>query len=149
MKVKRIIFVDKNGTSRALMASKIFISLHKSDIEVFSRGVLVAFPEPANPLAEAVLASDGIDIGGFKSSRLEEEDVVENTIILALDESIKQAVISRIGNANEENTFEMCEYSGEDLTITNPYGGSVTAYGLCYESIKNVVKHLIDVLEEK
>lgn len=146
---KKIIFVDKSGTIRAPMAGEIFKNYMKDSREkVFVRGLMVAFPEPINPKVAAVLASDGINSSEYVTAQLSEEDITEGTMVFAVDETVREAIIKKIPTANEENTYSICGYVGEELDFMDPYGGTLQSYGICYESMKNVIKKLIDVLEE-
>ena len=53
-KYSRIVFVSMNNTSKGPMAELLMkhITAHK-DIEIISRGLIVLFPEPVNPKANA------------------------------------------------------------------------------------------------
>ena len=79
--ITRIIFAGKNGSSRSPMASYILKSMDASkDYEILSRGILVQFPEPLNPKVEAVLASNGIEVGDFHAVELTDNDINSSTI---------------------------------------------------------------------
>jgi protein-tyrosine phosphatase len=63
-------------------------------------------------------------------------------------EKAQQArLIDKIEAANEENTFVLSEYVGDELEIMDPYGGTLQTYGLCFEVMKNAIKKLINMLE--
>lgn len=87
MEYNKIIFVSQTGTCREAMAAGIFgdFSL-KHPVEVVSRGLVVQFPEPMNQKAEAVLISNGINMEGFVSQQLTEEDLTEDALILPMEE---------------------------------------------------------------
>lgn len=148
MKVSRVIFVDNDGTSRSVLAGEVFKKSCLKEYEVFERGLIVPFSEPINQKVAAVMASDGVEVMDFTSKQLSNEDITAETIVFAIDVKCKDGIISAFDSANEENTFEICTFSGEELEIINPYGGTLTTYGICYESLKNVVKKLIKNLEE-
>lgn len=145
--MKRIIFVAKSGTIREPMAAGIlqeFVS--NQEIEVLARGLVVSFPEPMNQKAEAVLISNGIAMENFTSVPLTEEDITEDTLILTMETEHRQKVLSRFQNATEENVFVLTELVGDELEILNPYGGSLQAYGLCYETLRKSIKKLVKLL---
>lgn len=147
---KRIVFVDKSGAIRAPMAGEILKSYRPNlSAQVVSRGLVVAFPEPINPKVAAVLASDGINTAEYTTSELTNGDFTGDTLIFAVDENIREAILKSFPEANDENTFSICGYVGEELDFMDPYGGTLQSYGICYESMKNVIKKLIDTLEEK
>lgn len=147
--VSKIIFVDKDGTARAPMAAEIFKS-YRPDMadRVEARGIFVSFPEPLNQKAEAVLASDGFVLKDFSSARISESDITEGTLLFTLDAACQSALLESVSTANEANSFTLSSYTGEELDVMNPYGGSLQAYGICYESLKNIIKKLIGVMEE-
>lgn len=145
--VKRIIFVAKFGTTREPMAAGIFRDCAtKQEIEVLARGLIVSFPEPMNQKAEAVLISNGIMMEGFCSVKLSEEDITKDTLILTMETKYKQKVLERFQNATEENVFVLTEFVGDELEILDPYGGSLQAYGLCYETLRKSIKKLVKLL---
>lgn len=147
---KKIIFVDKSGAIRAPMASEIYKSYRPNfSGKVYSRGLVVAFPEPINPKVAAVLASDGINTADYTTSELTSKDFTENTLVFAVDENVREAILKSFPESGEENTFSICGYVGEELDFMDPYGGTLQSYGICYESMKNVIKKLIDTLEER
>lgn len=144
-----MIFVDKNGTSRSVMAGSLFTKLKPGFCEVFVRGLIVPFPEPVNPKVAAVMISDGIDMAEYESEGLSDTDIEDGTLIFAIDKSTRDGIISSFEGATGDNTFDICSFTGAELEVTDPYGGSLTTYGICYESLKTVIEKLIEILEEK
>ena len=145
----RIIFLDRSGTCRAPMAAAIFReSFSAEEIEVLSRGLVVAFPEPMNQKAEAVLISNGIDIGHVTSVQISEEDIREDTLVFALETAHKEKLLRLMPGVNANQVWVLTEFVGDELEIIDPYGGTLTAYGLCYESLKKTLKKLVNILNE-
>ena len=148
--ITRIIFAGKNGSSRSPMASYILKSMDASkDYEILSRGILVQFPEPLNPKVEAVLASNGIEVGDFHAVELTDNDINSSTIIFTMEESHKDKIIEKLEKANEENTFVLPTYVGDELEILNPYGGGLQLYGLCFEALKETLNKLVNILNQE
>ena len=87
----RIVFVAESGTCRAPMAAGIFreYSLNHP-VEVLVRGLVVLFPEPLNQKAEAVMISNGINMDGFMSTQLTEEDFSEDALVLVMEHSQRE-----------------------------------------------------------
>jgi protein-tyrosine phosphatase len=149
MGYRRIIFVGQTGTSREPMAAGIFEEFHLSrPIEVLHRGLVVQFPEPMNQKAEAVLISNGINMEGFVSSQLLEEDLTADTLVLTMESRQRERILEQYENAVPENTHVLTEYVGDELEIINPYGGDLSVYGLCYETLRKSIKKLVRLLEE-
>ena len=146
---KRIIFVGRSGTLRAPMAVGIIKdSFLMEGIEVIARGLVVAFPEPMNQKAEAVLISNGIDMSGFASAQLSEKDVNEDTLILTMETAHRDRLLRMFPQIEANRVFVLTEFVGDELEIIDPYGGSLAAYGLCYESMKKTLKKLVKILNE-
>lgn len=146
---KRIIFVGRSGNLREPMAVGIVKDCFLTEeIEVLARGLVVSFPEPMNQKAEAVLISNGIDMSGFASVQLSEKDVNEDTLILALEADHRDRLLRMFPDIDEHQVSVLTEFVGDELEIIDPYGGSLAAYGLCYESMKKTLKKLVKILNE-
>lgn len=146
--INRVIFASGSGTSRAPMATAIFHAIaHDRPIICEARGLIVQFPEPLNQKAEAVLISNGIELRDYSSKQLVDSDFSENTLVITMEESARQKILSEYANATEENTRLLNELVGDELEVMDPYGGSVQTYGLCYEVLKASIEKLMRVLE--
>jgi protein-tyrosine phosphatase len=149
MGYRRIIFVGQTGTSREPMAAGIFADFNpNSSIEVLHRGLVVQFPEPMNQKAEAVLISNGINMDGFVSSQLVEEDLTGDTLVLAMESVQQERILEQYENALPEHVHVLTEYVGDELEIIDPYGGELPAYGLCYETLRKSIRKLVRILNE-
>ena len=145
--IKRIVFVCESATCRAPMAAAILSRQRlASDIEIISRGVLVLLPEPLNQKAEAVMISNGITLENYRSRELAAEDLTEDTLVLAMQQSQKDKIIEKFAH---ENVFLLNEYVGDELEIMDPYGGMVQSYGLCFEMLQKSIQKLIVILNKK
>ncbi len=145
-KYKRVIFAEGNGITRAPMAAEIFKTIYDKDVEILSRGLLVQFPEPLNQKAEAVMISNGITVEEFKSEKLVAGDITEDTIVFTMEESSLKKILTKIETANEDNTFILTDYVGEELPIMNPFGGTLQTYGICFEMLKTTLNKLASML---
>lgn len=145
----RIVFAAGSGTCRAPMASGILGEYTlKHPVEILARGVVVLFPEPLNQKAEAVMISNGINMEGYMSSQLTEEDLTEDTLVLVMERVQMEKVLDKYENANPENVYVLTELVGDELEILDPYGGTLQAYGLCYETMRKTIKKLVNLLNE-
>lgn len=90
---RRIVFVSNSANCRAPIAAAI---LKKQPLfqeyEVCARGLVVLFPEPLNPRAEELLARHHIETEGYETVALSEEEFGEDTLVLAMQDSIKQKI---------------------------------------------------------
>lgn len=146
----RILFVGQTGVCREAMAAAILgeFSL-KRPVEVLVRGLVVLFQEPMNQKAEAVLISNGISVDGFTSYQLLPEDLTDETLVVTMETAQKSKVMALCPNADENHIYSLRELAGEELDILDPYGGPISAYGLCYESLRKMFRKIVKVLNEE
>lgn len=145
----RIIFATDSGTCRAPMAAGILQEYSlKKPVEILTRGLVVLFPEPLNQKAEAVMISNGINMEGYMSMQLAEDDITEHTLILVMERVQLEKVLEKYENANAENVFVLTELVGDELEIIDPYGGTLQAYGLCYETMRKTILKLVNLFNE-
>jgi protein-tyrosine-phosphatase len=145
----KIIFVGESGTNRSAMAEAIFKECRLNHpVEIERRGMVALFPEPMNQKAEAVLISNGINVENHMSSQLSEEDFSEDTLMIVMEEVHKEKILTDYENADPENIQVLTDLVGDELEILNPYGGTLQAYGLCYETLNKSLKKLADKMNE-
>ena len=147
-KYDRLIFVSNSDTCRGPMAEAILKSKFLlSELEVESRGLVVLFPEPVNQKAEAILASHGLTMKYHTAKMLEQEDFDERTLILVMEDALKQRIFQE--HENVQNTWQLSEYIKEETDVTEPVGGSLADYGACYELLDCMISSLVVVLNEE
>ena len=147
-KYDRLIFVSNSDTCRGPMAEAILKSKFLlSEREVESRGLVVLFPEPVNQKAEAILASHGLTMKDHTAKMLEQEDFDERTLILVMEDALKQRIFQE--HENVQNTWQLSEYIKEETDVTEPVGGSLADYGACYELLDCMISSLVVVLNEE
>ena len=147
-KYDRLIFVSNSDTCRGPMAEAILKSKFLlSELEVESRGLVVLFPEPVNQKAEAILASHGLTMKDHTAKMLEQEDFDERTLILVMEDALKQRIFQE--HENVQNTWQLSEYRKEETDVTEPVGGSLADYGACYELLDCMISSLVVVLNEE
>lgn len=145
----RIMFVANSGTCREPMAAGILEEYNlKRPVEILVRGLVVLFSEPLNQKAEAVMVSNGINMDGYMSTQLSEEDFTEDTLVLVMERAQREKILEKYENANPEDTFVLTELVGDELEIIDPYGGSLQAYGLCYEMMRKTILKLVNLLND-
>lgn len=149
MDYKKIIFVDSAGICRAPMAAEILRECKlKQPLDIQARGIVVLFPEPLNQKVEAVLISNGITLENYMSTQLEEEDFAEDTLIVVMESGDRSKILDLFERVNPDNVQVLTELVGDELEIMDPYGGSLQAYGLCFETLSKSVKKLAVLLNE-
>lgn len=147
-KYSEVIFVCANDTCRGPMSAGIMQDkfLHDS-IKVSSRGLVVLFPEPLNQKAEAVMIRNGIVLESHVAAQLEETDFASDHLIITMDYQSKQKILEEFENA--KNVYVLNEAVGEDGEVPNPYGGPLTAYGMCYEALNTLITKLVKKLNKE
>ncbi len=145
----KLIFVSNSDTAMGPMAEAILQSKYLLDeLTIMSKGVVVLFPEPINPKAEAVLVSNGLSMKDHMSDPLTKEDFEDRTLILAVDETAKQKAQKEIAPEGRE-IYALCEYVGEAQDVINPYGGALAEYGQCFAQLEALIKKLVVQLNEE
>jgi protein-tyrosine-phosphatase len=145
----KLIFVSNSDTAEGPMAEAILESKYLlEELLITSKGVVVLFPEPINPKAEAVLVSNGLTMKDHMSDPLVPEDFDDRTLILTLSESVKQKVQKEVAPEHAV-IYTLYEYIGEDREITDPYGGALADYGQCFEELEALIKKLVVQLNEE
>ena len=133
-KYDRLIFVSNSDTCRGPMAEAILKSKFLlSELEVESRGLVVLFPEPVNQKAEAILASHGLTMKDHTAKMLEQEDFDERTLILVMEDALKQRIFQE--HENVQNTWQLSEYIKEETDVTEPVGRMIQERDYLYSAI--------------
>ena len=144
----RLIFVSNSDTYMGHMAKGIMRSKYLlSDLDVDSRGLVVLFPEPANPKAEAVMEMHEQSLKDHAAEALQESDFDERTLILAVNEESQRKIFENYENA--QNVFLLSNYVSSTEEIKDPYGGSLEDYGACYDVLESLISKLVVLLNEE
>lgn len=144
----KLIFVSGSDTSTSPMAEAILQSKYLlEDILIDSKGLVVLFPEPINPKAEAILAGNGLSMKAHTSEPLSREDFDERTLVLTMDHAQKDKILEDYEGV--KNLHVLTEYIKEDGEVQDPYGGDLSDYEKCFEQLKDLITKLVVVLNEE
>lgn len=142
----RILFVSMNNTCTSPMAECIMKQSAKhTDIEIVSRGLVVLFPEPYNPKAVAVLRQRGIIIENKYSRELTQDDITDDTLVLAMGIREKEMLLEKY---DITNLHTVCEYAGLSEQLFDPYGKDMESYIEFGESLNLCIKLIEKRLNE-
>lgn len=135
----KIIVVSEGDTSRGPMARAILEELFVGeDMEVTSKGMVVLFPEPANPKCVAICKAKGYDISGHMACQLEEEDFADRTVVFVMSDKQKLQIYEKYKNAR--NVFALKDFIGESGELGDPYGSDLGDYALFFGRLKYVLE---------
>ena len=93
IRYKKLIFVDTNDNCRAPMAELILKRKFLTNpLTIESRGLVVLFPEPMNPKAEAILENHGYPTPVHVAMQLEQEDISRDVLLITMEEKQKSQI---------------------------------------------------------
>lgn len=146
----RLIFVSNSDTAVGPMAEAILRSKFLlEELTVTSKGIVVLFPEPVNPKAEAVLVSNGLTMKAHMSEPLVQEDIEPRTLILALSQNTRQKILKEYEVKPEQPVYVLNEFVRETRELKNPYGGTLADYGQCFSELEALISKLVILLNEE
>lgn len=129
---------------------------HSLRIQVLSAG-LNAYGWPITKEAAETMKKEGIDISGFRSQRLSKELVDSADLVLTMEKSHKDTILSLFPQYAHK-IFTLKEFAGktENIDISDPYGCGPEIYKLCAREIKlnlakafdKIVNYMIEREEE-
>ncbi len=141
----KLIFVSESDTSTSPIAEAILQQeFLLEDILITSKGLVVLFPEPINPKAEAVLVSHSLTMKDHVSEPLTENDFDDRTLILTMTRAQNERLLK--DHEHARNVFTLASYIQADEEIIEPYGGTLADYNQMYEKLKEQVLRLSKIL---
>lgn len=142
----RILFVCAGNTCRGPMAATIMQQfVQDMGILTDSRGMVVLFPEPYNPKAVAVCAGHGMIMPSNSAAQLENTDFDNNTLVLVMNQSMKQKIYESYDRAI--NVYTLGEFAGAGETeIADPYGRGIDEYNQCFEQLYVLIEKAAEII---
>jgi len=109
-----------------------------SEYDISSAGIITA--NGLAPSENAVLATKeiGIDISSHKSRLISNKLFEESDIILCMTQAHKDMIMTYLGE--NEKTFTLAEFVGENGDIPDPFGGDLEQYIICRDSIATLLE---------
>lgn len=116
-------------------------------LTISSRGLVVLFPEPLNPKAEAVLVSNGFPEPNHTAIQLEQDDINGDVLILTMEDKQKSQIWENYENA--PHVYTLKEYVGESGDIPALYGQPLAVYSQCYTDMELLIRRLVVRLNDE
>ena len=91
------------------------------------------------------MKSAGMSLAGHSSRQFDREDIQEDSLVLAIDEAVKEKITAEYGRI--KNLYTLNEFAGDDTEIPDPYGQPLPVYGECFEALKKLVQKLAERLD--
>ena len=144
-KYRKILFVSKSDNCRGPMAAELLRHQPlRKEYEIGSRGMIVLFPEPANQKAEAIMRSRQMTLADHVGTQLTEDDLDDETLVLAFEEPLKWDIISKFQNV--KHVYTLSEYIEDERVIPSAHGRPLTVYGENFILLQELIKKLADKL---
>jgi protein arginine phosphatase len=106
-------------------------------VEVSSAGTTVRSGDEANQLAVMVMKRRGIDLTGYRATRLSPGVKRRSDVILTLTRVHKESVL-RVDPSARARTFTLAEFAGGGSDVDDPLReGTEAAYERCAEELMN------------
>lgn len=147
MRYSKIIFVSQDDTYRAPVAATILKrKIGNKDIKIESRGLVVHFPEPANPKGVEVAKAHGLNLSRHTARQLTEMDFGVDILILVMTERGKQKIYDRFVKAVD--VYSIKEFVGSTGDVDIPYGKSIEEYEDNFVFIETLINEVIKKIDE-
>lgn len=148
-KYDKLTFISRSDTCRAPMAEALLqAKLLLEDIIVDSRGMIVLFSEPINPKAQEVMEKTGLGAQGHQAQQLTKDDFDDRTLMLTMELAQKEKILEDYPD-NAKNVYTIAEYCGQGKDVESPLGKDISAYGECFQILKEMVDRLAEVIKEE
>ncbi|MDE6210294.1 MAG: protein tyrosine phosphatase [Lachnospiraceae bacterium] len=147
MRYSKIIFVSQDDTYRAPVAATILKrKIGNKDIKIESRGLVVHFPEPANPKGVEVAKAHGLNLSRHTARQLTEMDFGVDILVLVMTERGKQKIYDRFVKAVD--VYSIKEFVGSTGDVDIPYGKSIEEYEDNFVFIETLINEVIKKIDE-
>ena len=147
----RILFVCTGNTCRSPMAEGYFRYLIEknniNNITVMSAGTYAYNGESPSPNAVKAVGEYGVDIANHSSSALTKEMVDEADLIITMTGSHRQQIIEAESNAASK-VHLLNEYSENGGDISDPFGGGIEIYKMCFSTMLPALEGLLKNIEK-
>jgi len=150
---KEIVFVCTGNTCRSPMAEGLFRHALAgrreplSSLTVSSAGLAAPRGNPPSENSVLALKKVGIDISGHRSQPLSQEQM-DNALAFFCMTSSHLAALAELVDPAARRVYLMRQFLSEeaDLEIPDPYGGPLSSYEACRDSMVEAVPSLLEAV---
>jgi len=118
----------------AVMAAQIFAEAGLV-AEIISAGVSAMPGQPASRHAAQIMKEDGLCLSTHKSADVSGDMMDTAALVLTMTGSHREVLLSDYPAAHDK-IFTLAGYVGNDMNISDPFGGSVDVYRDCATQIR-------------
>jgi len=138
-KYDKIVFVSMDDTAGSPMADGIMRKLAAGrDLAIASRGMVVLFQEPINPMAITVAEKHDITLGHRMTTAFSESDIGDRNLILTMTEKQRNMIYETYENAM--NVYTIQEFLGAEGDVEMPLGVEEEYYKEYFNRINLLVR---------
>lgn len=140
-----ILFVCTGNTCRSPMAEAYFKNLcEKAGVDNFvvsSAGTCTYDGLPVSENSIKAVASEGIDLSGYKSSAISHDLIMEadHIIVMSINHKLQ---LSQYYPESLPKISLLLEFVGKDCDVADPYGGNQDTYDKCFAEMKPALENL-------
>jgi len=151
---KRILVICTANICRSPMAAELLrhgLAAEEdpwSRIEVDSAGVAAVDGEPVSPNSVEAMRKVGLDLTRHRSRALRPEDWLQSDLILGMTRSHLDALVG-LGESPGPAVALFREFAENPGEIPDPFGGSLSEYEACRDSMVEAIPGLLRHLRER
>lgn len=125
---------------------KMLLEKGDNETQVSSCGMVVLFPEPANPKGVAIAKSRGINMEQHRAKAADENMFGTDVLVLVATEKIKAAIYEKYKNAM--NIYTIKEFVGLEGDVETPYGKGLKEYGEVYTQLEELISMVAEKIKK-
>jgi len=153
-RTKQVIFICTGNSCRSVMAKGILEKKLKDagrkDVEVSSAGVMLSSGFGATDETKRIMRQEGVDVSHHQSQRVTPEMLKRSDLILVMERVHEDRVLQMVPEV-KKRVFLLKEFAKinnrtNDMDIADPIGRPLEFYQETYETIREAVERVTEIL---